>query len=458
MRRRGLVILCLIAAVGILYGSLMPFALNTDEDQMRTKIRWFLQQWPLGNGHVSRGDIIANVALYIPLGLLLALAIRPRSRRGKIATVPIAAALGLALSALVESSQLLLDGRVSSPSDLVMNTLGTTIGAILGVTVAPAAWRALRCRSRETWREDPLVLLGFILAALLVADALFPLLPTLDVGQVLRSIRRSALDPRAGWRIHPWHHWLIRRLLPWAAVSALLSCSRRDHTPTRPWRVAGWVVLLAGACEAGKLFIISRVANVTNVGVTLVAAVAGSLAGYALLRRLKPADLLRLAAVALVGYLAYIQWTPFTFRWSMELAESHWPRGTRWLPMYHYAMGARPEDVRLFLRSVSLLAAVVYSLLGCRTHRPNTKPGRMVAGALIGLGLGIALEAGQFFLPSRVPSTTDLFCMSLGGLLGGWLTHRDPLPDPASIDPSLPSQDRTGAQPSASNVVPPSGP
>ncbi|MFP4215599.1 MAG: hypothetical protein ACLFVH_06680 [Phycisphaerae bacterium] len=97
MRRRGLVILCLIAAVGILYGSLMPFALNTDEDQVRAKIRWFLHQWPLGSGHVSRGDIIANVALYIPLGLLLALATRPRSRGGRMATVPMPPVTALAV-------------------------------------------------------------------------------------------------------------------------------------------------------------------------------------------------------------------------------------------------------------------------------------------------------------------------------------------------------------------------
>ncbi len=437
MRRRGLVILCLIATVGILYGSCMPFALNTDQDQIRAKARWFLHQWPLGPGHVSRLDIIANVALYLPLGLLITLAIRPTSRGGKLVAVPIIAALGLTLSALVETLQLFLDGRVSSPSDLLMNTLGTAAGAVLGVTVAPPAWRTLRRRFRETWREDPLVLLGFLLAALLVADALFPLLPTLDVGQVLRSIRRSAFDPRVGWQIHPWHHWLIRRLLPWASVAALLSCSRRGP---QPWRVAGWVVLLAAACEAGKLFIISRVANVTNVGVTLVAAVAGSLAGYALLRRLRPDALLRLAAVVLVVYLAYIQWTPFTFAWSMDLAEAQFPRGTQWLPMYHYAMGARPEDVRLFLRSVSLLAAVAYCLLGQRTNRPKTKRGRMVTGALIGLGLALALESGQLFLPSRVASTTDLFCMTLGGVLGGWLTHRHPLPD----------------QPSASTAVPPS--
>jgi len=38
--------------------------------------------------------------------------------------------------------------------------------------------------------------------------------------------------------------------------------------------------------------------------------------------------------------------------------------------------------------------------------------------------LGLALELGQFFLPARVPSATDVFCFALGGAIGAWVSVR----------------------------------
>jgi VanZ family protein len=427
MRRRRLLILCLIAVAGILYGSLMPFDLNADEEYVRAKIRHFLNQWPLGDRRVSRGDIIANVALYVPLGVLIALACRPRRTISRLATVPAAAAVGLAVSSLVEYTQLFLNGRVSSPSDLVMNTIGAAAGAVLGVTVAPPLARGLSRRARTTWQEDPVVLMGALLACLLTADALFPLLPSLDVGQFIHSLRRSAPNPRVGWQLHAWHRWLVRRFLPWAAVAALLTGSRRDRSASRPLRVAVWVILLAAACEAGKLFIISRAANSANVLVSILAAITGSLVGYHVLQRRSPATVLGLVAVGLIGYVAYLEWRPFTFTWSMDLVRRKWPRGTQWLPLYHYAMGARPEDVRLFLRTVTLWSGAIFTALGWWPRLATTRGGKLLLGGVVGLLAGIVLEASQLALPPRVPSTTDVFCMALGGMLGGYLAHRWPL-------------------------------
>jgi VanZ family protein len=226
--------------------------------------------------------------------------------------------------------------------------------------------------------------------------------------------------------MHPWHHWLVRRALPWGALAALLTCSRRDGSAFRPWRVAVWVILLAAACELGKLFIISRVANVANVLVTVVAALAGSLLGRYLLNPAQPRRLLCLLAGGLLLYLTYLEWKPFTFAFQLEQARSKWPTGTEWLPLYHYAMGARPEDVRLFVRTVSLTAGAAWSLLNCCPKTARSLRAKVLLPAAGGLVLGMLLEAGQFALP-RIPSVTDVLCMGLGGGLGGLLAHRKPI-------------------------------
>lgn len=73
-------------------------------------------------------EFVANVALFIPFGVLWMLVL-PRPH-------PFAMiAAGLASSVLIEVVQLALPSRVSSLSDVVANTLGT----IVGVTVVALA-------------------------------------------------------------------------------------------------------------------------------------------------------------------------------------------------------------------------------------------------------------------------------------------------------------------------------
>ena len=66
-------------------------------------------------------EFVANVALFVPFGVLWSLA-APRLR--PMAVV----ALGLAISCGIELVQLLLPSRVPSVSDIVANTLGAALG------------------------------------------------------------------------------------------------------------------------------------------------------------------------------------------------------------------------------------------------------------------------------------------------------------------------------------------
>src|SRR5690606_31700674 len=69
-------------------------------------------------------DAVLNVAMFVPVGMLLATVLRP------LPTVAVA----LALTSAIELLQLLVPGRDPSPGDILFNTLGAAVGlAILRV-------------------------------------------------------------------------------------------------------------------------------------------------------------------------------------------------------------------------------------------------------------------------------------------------------------------------------------
>lgn len=96
-----------------------------------------------GSRHAAEAVIEfgANIVLFMPLGVLLPLALGLPQRRGPGAvaggtaaggTVVIGTvAVGALLSIGIELGQLGIPGRVSSPFDVLANTLGTLLGVLL---------------------------------------------------------------------------------------------------------------------------------------------------------------------------------------------------------------------------------------------------------------------------------------------------------------------------------------
>lgn len=74
-------------------------------------------------------EFSANIAMFVPVGLLLGLAIPVR-------WCILAFVLGPALSAAVEFTQMqVLDARVASPYDVIANSIGATLGVLVALAV-----------------------------------------------------------------------------------------------------------------------------------------------------------------------------------------------------------------------------------------------------------------------------------------------------------------------------------
>jgi len=88
--------------------------------------------WP---AYVTVFDLTLNVLAYLPLGLLVALALYPRVRalRATVAAV----CVGAMLSVLLESLQTYLPARIASNLDVLTNVAGAALGAVFGTLLAP---------------------------------------------------------------------------------------------------------------------------------------------------------------------------------------------------------------------------------------------------------------------------------------------------------------------------------
>lgn len=80
-------------------------------------------------------DVVGNIAVFIPLGFGLTGALPQASFRQSIGR---AALGGFSLSLVIELSQLAIPSRTTDVDDLIFNTLGATIGAVIFVLLLQA--------------------------------------------------------------------------------------------------------------------------------------------------------------------------------------------------------------------------------------------------------------------------------------------------------------------------------
>ena len=325
----------------------------------------------------SQRDLVVNLLVYMPLGLLLPLVLDPRHGAALRALAALLA--GAALSLLVEVLQHAIRARVPSLADWVLNVASTAAGVALAQLLVVLPVRPLATRLR---RLNVSPALGLLLALWLAAHAA-PFLPRLRPGRVRGAIDASlALSPSIGG------------IAAWLAAYLVLSAVMR----TLFRREIFWPLFL-GAVAA------SLAARLLFVGQTLSPdeLIAAALAMPVIVRLRRSTHsasrtpLLGILCVALlVAGLA-----PFRFAAT--------PQPIAWIPFAELVDGRVDA---LYLDSLERLFVAIGAVW-------------VAAGSALGVGLGtLALlgvtgvtEIAQRWLPARVPDTTDLVVMVLAAIL-----------------------------------------
>jgi VanZ family protein len=355
-----------IAAV-ICYGSLYPFQLSGAYPP-----EGFVQHFlATATMRPSRGDVVANLVLYLPFGFVGARWLRQRWPRisGFLKVV----GLGAALSLAIEIAQTHVTGRTSSVVDLVLNIVSTAAGVMLArFTMDGHARRGARAYVTD----------GFagVLAISWVAYRLVPFVPTIDFQHVKDAIK--PLMTMSNFEIMTF----LRYGICWCVFAF---AARRAMPNVRAWLLLPVTGLLAALAP---LFITGRVMRLEEFAAIALASLVWLSVGAT-------SRLRSVLAVLVAITVIYVELTPFNF--------SAINQEFSWLPFGGFITGSVEIGVFALLEKFFLYGSLIWLLVQMRL------PAR-TATVVVALML-LALEALQIFIPGRSPEITDAILVVVAG-------------------------------------------
>ncbi len=374
----------------IIYGSLIPWS---GWRLPRANILDYFR--PPTAQELSRKEFVANVLIYVPLGLLLVSSVGQPNRLRVIALATLGGGL---FSFAMEALQAYVPSRGTSSGDVIANTAGTLLGATLSglIDVATPLQRRI-----EQWREE--VRPGDTVNAALwtlgvwVAAELSPFVPVLN-----RAELRANLIP--AWRVlHRLEDLRLYQVAAYALyLAGLLLLVRMVTKPGG--RAVWWFVTVAGCVLAVKPLVYKQSLWLE------------ALAGYAVVLILSPlllrwqspasaAAVMLLAGFVLqeaeprAGPLHRFNWLPFSEHRQVPLVAIGNILGTLWPFM---ALGC--------------LAMLVFRL--CLVRRV------MLLGGLAVFAIVFTAEWWQTTLPGRYGDITTVMLAAAGWAVS-WALSRD---------------------------------
>jgi VanZ family protein len=362
------------SAALILYGSLFPFRLRTGVDLGLTGALAALTFKP-----TTRGDIIANLLLYMPLGLCLTFAWSGRQARWS--TLVRAVLVGTALSLAVELIQTTLSFRVSSLSDVMLNAIGTLCGAAAAIAYG-ALGTSVRIPALAASRLDPAAL---SVVLLWLAFRLAPFVPTIDWQKYKDALKPlfivsqvSAFD-------------ILRYVTGWLVVAyAVRLLTRREYAVAATFALVGIVLF-------GRLVVVGKTLSLSEL-VALVCCLPLAAFLVALRQPRRTALLAALLAAAIVAQGI----APF------ELLPQ--AQGFSWMP-FRSSLGGNVElNYSVLFEKCFWYLSLVWLLTRCGWRVP--------AATFATASLVATIEVVQMWLPGRSADITDpLLALVLGSLL-----------------------------------------
>lgn len=357
----------------ILYGSLFPFRFSS----LRHVDLWALVTG-LGFARASRGDVVANLLLYVPLGLCLMLAWPARWSRFK--GFVWAVLLGSLLSLCIELLQVHASSRVSSLTDLTLNAAGTAIGALAAI-VYLAIGSTIRIPGLASARPDPVPL---ALIALWLAFRLAPFVPTIDWQKYKDALKPLLLTPELAWLD------VLRYLVGWLVVGyAVRQVWRREYALPA-------LAIIVGLVLVGRVVVVGKTLSASEVA-ALVVCVPLAAVLIVIPDRKRALAL----ALMLVGIIVVSGLKPFTLQVS--------PQSFSWVPFMSSLNDNLEVNYSVLLEKCFWYFALIWLL---------ARRGLGVAVAAFATAFLLALiEIAQLWIPGRSAEITDPLLALCGGAL-----------------------------------------
>ena len=393
----------LLSVLFIVYGTLIPFNIDLSVDTLAKNIQHSALT-PFMDPDGSRAsipDIVQNILLFIPFGVLGFLSMRRRRSDAVVGVFVLIS--GTFLSLTVEFFQLMTLDRTTSVTDLITNTMGSAIG-IAGIWIFMGLLVRLADVNRIKAYFSSQYSFAFIVAGLIViAGTLQPFDFTLDVGQVGSKVKGLISHPvDLSFILKDEAAAFIRQFL--FILAGVLWLNRIQRNSLTFILIVG-CALFSLFLEISQLIVGSRMPSVQDSIVIIIASVLGA----ALARPLARCGIGFLCTV-MVGAtaLSAALMTLYPFEFSREFSKINW---TPFLAYYQITSFVAFSN---FIESMLLYLpmGVVLALLGRRENKI------MPMVLLLTLAIAMPLEWIQGWVSARFPDVTDILGAAFGAILG----------------------------------------
>ena len=395
-------VLWLLYTLFVAYGTTIPFKFSLDYHELAIKIaaiQWIPFIDSTTHHRVSIPDMVQNILLFVPFGTLGYL-VKLRKRSGYVLNGAIVVLLGLCISLCVEALQLFTQDRITSMTDLIMNTIGAWTGFVATHVInASFVWCVSLAIVRKYLRKP--FMYYFLISLILVAVGEWePFDFTLDVGSVLHKIKLlliSAFTFSSSLKSEPMLFFEFF-LLGFTCVALLKPVGIRSYT-IRAFLLTSAVGVFL---ESSQLIVTSRMPQVQSVVTIWLACLCGSLFERMNVRR-SLTVLWALVTILATGIsAAFMMLSPFHF------VGKHY--GFNWIPFLPYY-----EQTSFVVLSSFIEGALLYAPMGfILKHLFNEKKWIPLLAVGVALAISLSIEYLQGWIPDRFPDITSI----LGALCG----------------------------------------
>ncbi len=364
--------LVMVVVIAIVYGSLYPFAFG-DSGSFAVDLLHLAGTWK--HPPQSRGDTLANLLLYMPLGLTVARAVgRHRSLLG---TLVLAVGAGAIVSLAIELTQFYDASRVSTLSDVYLNVVGTLAGAVLACLVGADL-------THLSWPSGSAPAFARLLLLAWLGWRLYPYVPTIDLHQYWRAVRVLFTADVGAYSIS-------RYALLWLSVIFLFQTGLRPKNFLR-------LVLLAMLCFfAAKIVVIGQVLSLPEI----LGAALALLLGPLVVKRYARAGIPCLAVLLTLLVIAsrLLPWRIATT-----------PRAFQWMPFFSFLQGGSLQvNVISFAEKFYLYGVVLLLLV--------TAGMKLRTAIILECVLLLSTSVLQMFLVDRSAEISDALLALILGLI-----------------------------------------
>ena len=356
------VLLTALTVVAIVYGSLYPFDFRIPAAGQGPVIALLRSRAIMPSG---RGDFVANILLYIPLGWFGILSM-PRRMSVWLRFLLIVIG-GTTLSLTMELIQYYDAGRVTAAEDTYTNLLGTMIGSLGGI-----------CLSRN-WRAQliPAISAEPIPTVLLAAWAgyrLYPYVPTIDLHKYWNALKPAIFYPTLA------PGTLYRHTTIWLTTFALISSlvGRRCSVLA--------ALMFCGCVLIARILIVDTVLSVSEIAGAGIALCFWPVMLFLAPRRRAAVLFVLLGATVVIGRLQ-----PFHFQLQA--------RDFGWVPFRSLMGGSIAVNVMSFCEKSFLYGSLLYLF--------TEAGGRLRSAVLIVGGALFVTSWLETYLPGRSAEITD---------------------------------------------------